>query len=75
MPNQEPHDGGQAGADIDVTPELIEAGRLAYRQWEDETCWNDGGEPIALESDVQDLVRRLFLAMLSRSLSKSSVSS
>ena len=66
---------GMPGAEVEITPEMIEAGRLAYRQWEGETCWNDGGESIALESDVQDLVRRLFLAMRPRSLSKSSVSS
>ena len=62
---------GQAGASISATPEMIEARLDAYF---DGTRFFDLFADL-LESEREDLVRRIFLAMVSRSEVKDLISS
>lgn len=48
------HDSGQAGTEIKITPEMIEAARVSFHGWM--TQWDYLADGLPAEADVDELL-------------------
>ncbi len=50
----------QAGAEFNITEEMIEAGAKAYQEWEPDHIWDEWSQ--AAPYAIRELVRRILIA-------------